>query len=1340
MATRILTVVLSPLFTAALLTSDGRAWAVEAPDTSVDVAAERDWPIDGHDVRGSSWTSHQLSHPLHLHWVRTLSPPRRAWPAQQDDFGKLAFDASYQPVVAGDLMFVGSMTTDTVTAYDLDSGEVRWRYWTDGPVRLAPLVWQGRVYAGSDDGYMHCLDATTGKQIWKFRGAPNDRMVLGNRRLISMWPLRGGPVIADGTLYFAAGIWPNEGVFLYAIDAETAEVRWVNSGSSSDMVEDSKSYFSFGGVAPQGRLIVSGDRLIVPGGRTVPAVFDRESGAKLYFNVSRKANSKAAGGHQVFCQGEWFFNRRDQYVTDMYHLSDGAHYGPVHVDVVSDSGFFGVDPVTGKVYAYAAPESKTDQEELSPALADRRGRPVPQSPPDAMDRSTTIGGRLESGAIREAYDFESRWTADLPGIDRLHVKAGAMLYGSGPEGQIVALELSGDHSEPSVRWTHQIDGTVFTMIVAQNRLLVVTEEGSIHCFGHQQRETKVYSTDAKPLASRQDRWAERAGTVLEQTDVRGGFGLVFGVGTGRLLEELLAQSEMHYTVFDPDPSRVAELRERFTRSGVYGSRVSVHEGDATNHRLPPYIASLIVSESPGSVGEVTDATFAEALFHPLRPYGGIAMLLLEDGRQEAFVSAVEKADLERAELILESKAVLLKRPGALPGAGSWTHQYADAANSAYSPDERVKAPLGIAWYGTESNQKTLPRHMHGPIPHVVAGRLIVMGPNHVSARCVYTGVELWSTELPRVGENFTSWEHEEEMALGDRTVYFPNNPGANFIGAPLVSAADSIYVLHNDRCLRLDAATGEQLTEFRMPSTEQLRQRVRDPLTQRLLRSYASQIQQGPKRRWGHIRVEGDSLIVAAYPHLFDDRQPGREENWNRTSSEFLVVMDRRDGEIRWVQQARYGFRHNAIAAGAGKVFAVDHLSDEIRQILKRRGIRPDIDPEIFATDLKTGEVLWTYGEGVFGTSLSFSAAHDVLAHSGHPGRRRALPDEPQDRLLVLRGSTGEKLWADAVTQRRSPLGMHDALQQIVGSSGEGAVDLLTGQPLTQSDPLTDQAVPWNWVGAIRCGTQNFSCHLALFRSGAAAFAELDGWPTTGNVAGVRPGCTNNLVVADGMLNVPDYTRTCSCSYQHQTSMGLVHMPEVETWTYSSLPDPKGGQIRRIGINLGAPGSRLNRADDMLWLEHPSQVLPAPEVPLVVDTEEDAVWFHQHSAMIEDEGDGHRWVGASGVDGIRRIRVGGLATPADDGSQANYRVRLHFAELAEMESGQRVFHVDVQGKRVLTNFDITDRAGGRRRIVVEEVEAQADADGFIEVAFRSDDSGVGRPLLCGVEIRVSNND
>ena len=88
--------------------------------------------------------------------------------------------------------------------------------------RCGSRRWPGKskLYFASDDGYLYCLQAADGSLVWKFRGGPSDRKMLGNERLISMWPARGAPVIADGKIYFAAGIWPFMGIFLHALDAQ----------------------------------------------------------------------------------------------------------------------------------------------------------------------------------------------------------------------------------------------------------------------------------------------------------------------------------------------------------------------------------------------------------------------------------------------------------------------------------------------------------------------------------------------------------------------------------------------------------------------------------------------------------------------------------------------------------------------------------------------------------------------------------------------------------------------------------------------------------------------------------------------------------------------------------------------------------------------------------------------------------------------------------------------------------------------------------------------------------------------------------------------------------------
>ncbi|MFV2068692.1 MAG: hypothetical protein ACC645_17105, partial [Pirellulales bacterium] len=65
-----------------------------------------DWPM----WRADAWRSGSVQAPLpaqlHLEWTRSLPPCRVAWPNET----RLQFDASYEPVVVGQRMFVASST------------------------------------------------------------------------------------------------------------------------------------------------------------------------------------------------------------------------------------------------------------------------------------------------------------------------------------------------------------------------------------------------------------------------------------------------------------------------------------------------------------------------------------------------------------------------------------------------------------------------------------------------------------------------------------------------------------------------------------------------------------------------------------------------------------------------------------------------------------------------------------------------------------------------------------------------------------------------------------------------------------------------------------------------------------------------------------------------------------------------------------------------------------------------------------------------------------------------------------------------------------------------------
>src|SRR5205085_2883317 len=185
-------------------------------------ARAADWPMWRHDAQRSGSSPQVLPARLHLQWAREYPALQPAWPDQE----KMQFDVAYEPVVAGQLLFISSSRHDCVRALDTRTGQERWTFFANGPVRFAPVIWEGRVYFTADDGYLYI------KQ----------------------------PHNAD----------------------------------------------SFAGVAPQGPMVVVGDRLLVPGGRSVPACLDRKTGKLLRFQLGE--NGKRGGGAEVFAQGDVFFN------------------------------------------------------------------------------------------------------------------------------------------------------------------------------------------------------------------------------------------------------------------------------------------------------------------------------------------------------------------------------------------------------------------------------------------------------------------------------------------------------------------------------------------------------------------------------------------------------------------------------------------------------------------------------------------------------------------------------------------------------------------------------------------------------------------------------------------------------------------------------------------------------------------------------------------------------------------------------------------------------------------------------------------------------------------------
>jgi len=404
--------------------------------------------------------------------------------------------------------------------------------------------------------------------------------------------------------------------------------------------------------------------------------------------------------------------------------------------------------------------------------------------------------------------------------------------------------------------------------------------------------------------------------------------------------------------------------------------------------------------------------------------------------------------------------------------------------------------------------------------------------------------------------------------------------------------------------------------------------------------------------------------------------------------------------------------------AGDGKVFCLDKAPSGVTGALKRRGTKLTGTARLLAFDIHTGRPHWEHLENVFGTWLGYSAEYDILLQSGRDSRDM-LKDEVKQGMIAFQGKTGAQLWKNNARYSGPCILYHDTI-----ITDPNQYNLLNGEQIQQTNPITHEEYPWAFKRNYGCNYTIAGEHFLAFRSGAAGFFDLENNAGTGNFGGFKSGCTSNLIAAGGVLNAPDYTRTCSCSYQNQTSLALYHDPSVEIWTFNIFSLGEEKAIQRLGLNLGAPGDRVDH-DGTLWLEFPVNDSPSPD--LYVDIQpENPRWFVHHSSRYAEHD--LRWVGASGAEDIRQLTI----HVASDQKQRTYTVTLLFADPGYTPAAQNTFSVDVQGQTVLRDFNIATEANGVRR-TIKRVFTAIEATETIKIDLTPSQPG-NHTLLCGVEI------
>ena len=485
-------------------------------------------------------------------------------------------------------MYFGSSADCKVYALDADSGEERWSFMTEAPVRFAPTVWKDRVFAVSDDGMLYCLGSKTGEVLWTQRGAPGTEMLLGNDRMISRWPARGGPAVRDGILYFAAGIWPSEGIYLYALDAETGRIVWLNDSSGGiEMDQPHGGARAESGVSAQGYLVASEDRIFVPTGRAVAAAFRRSNGELEYFHLQKNGQ---LGGSPIASLGDYYFN-----AGVLFKAANGdRHLQPKAVTLAKTPD--GVVYSTGKNIA-AAKWIDTEK-------ADRKGN------------------------LEPFRDLQELWNVEPPYAGACTAVAGDVVLSGGVDGfSLLRLEDGGALA------SHAIDGKAEGLAVANGKLYVSTDRGGILCFsGENTSDPRILRqpVDESPYGANAE-YVKAAEEIVRKTGIAEGFCLDLGCGDGSLAFALAQRTKLQIYAVDSSQENVALARERLLAAGLYGVRVTVHHMDPAKTDYPDYFANLIVSGQ--AVTEGAEAVPGEEIARLQRPCGG-ALCIGKTGAME----------------------------------------------------------------------------------------------------------------------------------------------------------------------------------------------------------------------------------------------------------------------------------------------------------------------------------------------------------------------------------------------------------------------------------------------------------------------------------------------------------------------------------------------------------------------------------------------------------------------------------------------------------------------------------------------------------------------------------
>lgn len=132
-------------------------------------------------------------------------------PEAETDDPNLAL-ISATPCVGPETLFVPT-SDGTMTAYNRSDGTALWAFRAGESIECAPVVLGQRLYFGANDGFFYCIDAGTGKLIWKSNSRGRDKPFGDD--------VTSAPVVYAGVIYATTG-----DQMMHGIQLDNGRVLW----------------------------------------------------------------------------------------------------------------------------------------------------------------------------------------------------------------------------------------------------------------------------------------------------------------------------------------------------------------------------------------------------------------------------------------------------------------------------------------------------------------------------------------------------------------------------------------------------------------------------------------------------------------------------------------------------------------------------------------------------------------------------------------------------------------------------------------------------------------------------------------------------------------------------------------------------------------------------------------------------------------------------------------------------------------------------------------------------------------------------------------------------------